>query len=70
MLYEATSELPIAFALTNAAEHESPRLPDRIDYVAERHPTLLERAETLGRRHGRSRDMIRASGVGSSRPSA
>jgi hypothetical protein len=47
MLCDATYELPIAFEVTNAAEHESPKLLDLIDHVAERHESLIERAETL-----------------------
>lgn len=47
MLCDATYELPIAFAVTNAAEHESPKLLDLVDHVAERHEPLLERTETL-----------------------
>lgn len=47
MLCDATYELPIAFEVTNAAEHESPRLLDLVEHVAERHEPLLERTQTL-----------------------
>lgn len=47
MLCDATHELPIAFDVTNAAEHESPKLLDLVEHMAERHETLMGRAETL-----------------------
>jgi hypothetical protein len=47
MLCDATYELPIAFEVTNAAVHESPKLMDLVGHTAERHEALVERAETL-----------------------
>lgn len=47
MLADATYELPVAFKVTNAAEHESPHLMDLIETAREKSPEVLERAETL-----------------------
>ena len=47
MLCDAPYELPIAFEVTNAAVHESPKLLDLVEHAADRHETLLERSETL-----------------------
>ena len=47
MLCDATYELPIAFEVTNAAVHESPKLLGLVAHAAERHEALVERAETM-----------------------
>ena len=47
MLADATYELPVAFEITNASEHESPHLMQLMKTIAERHPQIIERAETL-----------------------
>lgn len=46
MLGDATYELAVAFDVTAAAEHESPRLTGLFEHVREHNATLLARAQT------------------------
>ena len=52
MLCDATHELPVAFDVTAANVHESPRLMALMERVRQRHPQLLARARTLAADRG------------------
>jgi len=47
MLADATYELPIAFKVTNASEHESPHLMGLLDTAERRCPEVFKRAQTM-----------------------
>ncbi len=47
MLIDAVYELPLAFMVTRASEGESPRLPELLSLLKEKHPAVIEAAEDL-----------------------
>lgn len=52
MICDATHELPVAFRVTRASEHESPHLMEMVAELDEKHEALLERTEELSADRG------------------
>lgn len=52
LLCDATYELPLAFEVTTAAEHESPHLMDLVDDLAKHHEDIVGNTKTLAADRG------------------
>lgn len=52
IICDSNYEMPIAFKVTKASEHESPHLKKMLKEISEKHNDLLKRAETLSADRG------------------